>query len=342
MHRRSAVRLAGLVALLAALAAAGVVAAPGAASGNRPGPRPGNELIVFQRSAVTPGAPSKVWVMDGDGHGQMEISHTPVGASDTAPSMSLSQGLVVWQRTRLGVPEIVGGDVFGDPTTNLTSFAGGASDPSLSCRLQVAFSVGSGADCNVWVMDAFGAHKRRLTDHGQQPGCDAMPVWSPDGRRVDFRRTVTDATGRALSSAEYVVPATGGTPSRLPLAATLVSSFGWAPGRQFLELTRGPHPVLQAVDANGNGVRALARADALVGTPTWAPMSARAAFVQTQADGSTDILTVSGSGGSTVNLTRSPGVSEGHPSWGYPSNQGSEPCPGVHARSLPARRRRRR
>ena len=43
----------------------------------------------------------------------------------------------------------------------------------------------NGADGDIWVMDADGAHRRQVTHSG--PDVDFDPSWSPDGRRIVFR-----------------------------------------------------------------------------------------------------------------------------------------------------------
>lgn len=324
--------------------------APAGAAGTRPGPKPGNLVLAYDSTAPsTPGAVSSIWVMTGTGRDRREVSQTPAGAADTRPSLSLASGVMVWQRTVGGATQLFGGDVFNDPPHQMTDFPGGVTDPSLSRNVEVVASVHSGNDCELWVLDwgndvtaadVVPLEQRRLTDHGGGPGCDATPAWSLDGRRVVFRRITRDATG-AIVDRPMVVPATGGTPTPLSAITEPFTAFGWTPGRQLLLLT-APSPQLVAVDPAGTHRRVLASDAGLTGVPSWAPLADWAAGVRRQADGSTDIVTVDGDGGALKNISRTPGVSEGHPSPAYPSNQGNGVGPGVHAHSLPARRHGRR
>src|SRR3954451_11227219 len=128
--------------------------------------------------------------MTGAGRDRRDISHTPAGASDTTPSLSLGSGVMAWQRTAGGPPQIFGGDVFGDTPSQLTNFPGGGTAPAMSRDVQIVASVHVGADCELWVFGfSVTDPQRRLTDHGGGAGCDSAPAWSSDGKRIVFRRT---------------------------------------------------------------------------------------------------------------------------------------------------------
>ncbi len=46
---------------------------------------------------------------------------------------------------------------------------------------------------DIWVMDADGAHKRRVTSNG---AANFAPFWHPDGRRIIFASNMADAKSR--------------------------------------------------------------------------------------------------------------------------------------------------
>ena len=106
----------------------------------------------------------------------------------------------------------------------LTSTSGiGEVDPAWSPDgKEIVFAVSSpAAALGIWVIGADGLGRRQLTS-----GADTHPAWSPDGSQIAFQRfdptTATDAI--------FLVPATGGAPTRL-VGAPLESDLqpAWSP-----------------------------------------------------------------------------------------------------------------
>jgi hypothetical protein len=318
-------------------------------------PRPAEPGFIAYTRAV-PGGASPIWLSDRGGRRRIQVTRPPPGAADGSPALPLQPFAMAYQRTVAGVSQIYIGDPLGDPTVQLnslfpggrdTGFSAGARDPALSgAANDVAFSVGSGADCSIWVMSLSGAGQRRLTDHGETPGCDHAPVWSPDGKSVAFARTSTDPAGNPRTTAVLMVPVAGGTPRALGFLAS-ATAFSWAPGKQIVFVsaaTPSQPPSLRVVNPDGIGMRTLLSSAALTDRPVWAPGQDAIALVERRPDGSTDIYTVPAAGGRPVNITNTPGVSEGRPSWMYPflGLGGGGPGPGVHVRSRSVRPHARR
>ncbi|MDQ6805388.1 MAG: hypothetical protein M3065_10590 [Actinomycetota bacterium] len=295
---------------------------------------------------------STIWLANKTDGSAVQVTHPPPGASDTGPALSLANpggpALLTYERTVAGVSQIYVADPFdkpivtiktGFPGGGVTNFPGGAHEPAIA---QVAlghgtivFSVGSGADCSLWVSDESGK-LRRLTNHGGSPGCDSAPTWSPDDKSIAFHRELTDAAGVPTGGTNMVVSAAGGTPRALAVPSS-VTAFSWAPGRKLVFLSPGATgtPCLQAVNPDGSGPQTILCDGGLTGRPAWAPNRDAIAVVERQADGSTDIATVSAAGGAPVALTNTPGVSEESPTWTGPPVFGAgagQPGPGVHAR----------
>jgi hypothetical protein len=312
--------------------------------------------IAYARTDPTTGT-SAIWLSNAAGGAAVQVTHPPPGASDTSPTVSLpypgGPTVLAYERTVAGVSQIYVTDPF-DPSSRVpnasaggrvTDFPAGAHEPTILGFAPgygtIVFSVGSGADCSLWVAEGSGARARaprQLTDHGGAPGCDSAPVWSPDGRSIAFHRELTDAAGDPLGGTDMVVPAVGGTPRALNLPAS-ATAFSWAPGRDLVFLsTAGPTgtlPCLETVKSDGIGQRTVLCAAGLTGRPVWAPDGNEIAFVQSRADGSTEIATVPASGGKPAVLTNTPGISEEAPAWTYPpiyGPTGGQPGPGVHAR----------
>jgi Tol biopolymer transport system component len=96
---------------------------------------------------------------------------------------------------------------------------------------------------------------------------------------------------------------------------------------------------LQVVNANGTGRRTILRSADLTGRPAWSPGEDAIAFVRRQPDGSTDIATVSTSGGKAVDITNTPGRSESHPAWIYPLPPAlTDTSSNIHVRPVKPRR----
>jgi WD40-like Beta Propeller Repeat len=312
--------------------------------------------IAYARTDPTTGT-SAIWLSNATGGAAVQVTHPPRGASDTNPTLSLpypgGSPVLAYERTVAGVSQIYATDPF-DPSSRVgntsaggrvTDFAAGAHEPAISGFAlgygTIVFSVGSGADCSLWVAVGSGSRARaprQLTDHGRAPGCDSAPVWSPDGRSIAFHRELTDAAGDPLGGTDMVVPAVGGTPHALNLPAS-ATAFSWAPGSDLVFLsTAGPTstlPCLDTVKSDGTGQRTILCAAGLTGRPVWEPDGNEIAFVQSRPDGSTEIATVSASGGKPVVLTNTPGISEDAPAWTaapISGPTGGQPGPGVHAR----------
>ncbi|HWF52576.1 MAG TPA: hypothetical protein VG294_18180 [Solirubrobacteraceae bacterium] len=294
---------------------------------------------------------SAIWLANRTGGAPVQVTHPPAGASDTNPALSLPSpggpAVLVYERTISGVSQIYVGDPFYNgtiktkfPGGRITDFPAGAHQPAISSvalgQGTTVFSVGSGADCSLWVAAESGA-LRRVTDHGGSPGCDSAPVWSGDDKSIAFHREVTDAAGVGIGGMDLVVPATGGTPRALPLPSA-ATAFSWAPGSKLVFLTSGSTgtpPCLQTIKADGTGEQTILCDAGLTGRPVWAPAGGAIAYVERQADGSTDIATVSGPGHAPLALTNTPGLSEDSPAWTLPPTFGAgggQPGSGVHAR----------
>jgi Tol biopolymer transport system component len=211
---------------------------------------------------------------------------------------------------------------------------------------EIAFSVGTGADCSLWLTDQSGNARRQLTDQTAGPECDDQPAWSPDGNFIGFRRTQMDASGRGPAVTYMMVPAAGGAPQPLNLPAD-ISGFNWAPGERLVFVSPAGSkrlPSLQTANPNGSDDRTILRAPGLTGRPAWSPDGDTIAVTQRKSDGRTDIATVPASGGRVTDITDTPRTSESDPVWAIPLievSPGSSSTP-LHVISSPRRRRRRR
>lgn len=103
----------------------------------------------------------------------------------------------------------------------------------------------------LWVTNADGSNARRVA----AKAAEGDPAWSPDGRRIAFRRL---GIGRANSDL-YVVNADGSGLRRLTRNAAKLRWFAWSPdGRTIAFLRNGE---VYAVNADGSGERRLTQLD---------------------------------------------------------------------------------
>ena len=130
-------------------------------------------------------------------------------------------------------------------------------------------SVGQGADCSLWAIEQFGKQQAQLTDHGGVPGCDDAPAWSPDGKRLVFRRTATDAAGAPLGVTWVVLDDPVRSRSRSTSAAPSPRRSPGSRGASSptCDPPPGQPPALAVMNADGTGRRTLYSASGLIGSP---------------------------------------------------------------------------
>jgi Tol biopolymer transport system component len=135
-------------------------------------------------------------------------------------------------------------------------------------RRRIAFSGAGygGRQTGIWLMNANGTAKRRLTSGP----ADLAPTWSPDGRRIAFAR------GGDL----WLVPSSGGRPTRLFGGRnTNETSPDWSPNGAWIayESNRGGEAQIWIINVRTRGVRRLTRG-ARSNNPDWSPDGRRIAY----------------------------------------------------------------
>jgi TolB protein len=105
---------------------------------------------------------------------------------------------------------------------------------------------------DLWVVEADGSDRRRLTDSGA--GIDSSPTWSPDGRRVAFRTTRGASPPGVDPSNIFVINADGSgerqlTPARGAAAGGLFPA--WSPDGNSIAYSNGSGITLIGPDGRG-------------------------------------------------------------------------------------------
>jgi TolB protein len=131
----------------------------------------------------------------------------------------------------------------------------------------------AGVNGQIWVMNADGSGKHRLTRTASGKGVDWAPSWSPDGRRIAYESDV--GTGpRDLTNEIWVIGADGSHPVRLTHNSLNDDRPVWSPdGNWILFSSQRPHPGIAHLWLMRPNGKALHRVTPWAGeqyAPSWA------------------------------------------------------------------------
>jgi WD40 repeat protein len=215
---------------------------------------------------------------------------------------------------------------------------------------RLAFASGPPGANQIYVMNADGSDRRRLTEGEGNPG---RPAWSPDGRRLAFHSRQSgnseiyvvnvDGSGPANPTnltnhpAEdllatwspdggriaftsnrdgrwqiYVMNADGSGQTRLTHTAGFDVLGAWSPdGRQIaFHSNRDGNWEIYVMHPDGSGHIRLTRNDALDYLPAWSPDGRRLAFASNR-DGNWEVYVMNADGSGQTNLTNNPAMEDG-------------------------------
>jgi TolB protein len=153
-----------------------------ASDDRRPSWSPTGTKIVFASNRDGSGGLSDLFVMNGDGSGQVNITNTP-SIDEDYPSWSPGGDKIAFSRD---------GDIYtikpdGTALVPLTQTARTEIEPDWSpYATQIAFRTTANADDEIWKMNADGSGQTDLTNNGSP--VDEHPSWSPAGDKIAFTR----------------------------------------------------------------------------------------------------------------------------------------------------------
>ena len=180
---------------------------------------------------------------------------------------------------------------------------------------KIAFQRFVGGAFDIYVVD--GRRLRNLT-RTKRPACEALPAWSPNGKRIAFERNLR---GRSEDDSDvWVMETTGKNQRRLTRAKGFDGDPAWSPdGKQIVfESKRTGDSEIYVMNSTGARQRRLTRSVGFDGDPAWSPGGRRIAFTSRR-DGNAEIYLMDPDGANPLNITNNR-ADDGDPSWS-PSGQ---------------------
>jgi Tol biopolymer transport system component len=139
--------------------------------------------------------------------------------------------------------------------------------------------IGSPGDANIYLINADGSNRRRLTGAGND---QAEPDWSPDGQFVAYQ------SDRAGNYDVWVIDAGGGNERQLTTGDADEREPDWSPDGGQIVYRRGGEPngdgELWVMDAGGQNQRQLGGQAISGRAPVWSPDGSQVAFMSERGD----------------------------------------------------------
>lgn len=197
---------------------------------------------------------------------------------------------VPWATLAFSKSEVAGGGVYVAGRGRARLVLPSASDPAWSPdgRRLAYLAPGAGGAADVFVADADGTHRGRLTATELE---EASPTWAPDGRRLAVERNGSIVLLRA-DGVQGRTLARGAEPA-------------WSPGGQRIAFSAGGD--LFVVRTRGGRPQQVTSSPASESSPSWAPDGRRLAYV-TDETGTADIRVVDLRSRAVVQVTADPAV----------------------------------
>ncbi len=131
----------------------------------------------------------QIWVMNGDGTGQTQLTHSGNNFINTDPAISPDGSKIAWIGADVSGSGTTGFDLYemntdGTNPTQLTNTTQDDKNPEFSPDgSKIVFVRATGSN-QIWLMNADGSNPHVLLDN---PGVqDVSPSWSPDGTKIVY------------------------------------------------------------------------------------------------------------------------------------------------------------
>jgi len=179
----------------------------------------------------------------------------------------------------------------------------------IAVRGQIAFVSKPGGQADIFVTNADGTGRRRLTNN---PAKDIGPTWSPDGTKIAF---ISDRD-RAGDFEIYVMNADGTGVRRLTNDPAADLGPAWSPDGLRMVFDRdlgGTNFEIHVMNVDGTGMTPLTHEPADGALPAWSPDGTKIAFVSAR-DGTGDIYLMNADGTGVRRLTHD-SADDADPAW---------------------------
>jgi hypothetical protein len=216
---------------------------------------PDGTKIAYERASL--GGDFRIWVMNADGSGQMQVSQTSAGVEDTDPAWSPDGTQIAFSRG--SSLRIMNADGTGTRSLNNDVFANSPSWSPDGTQLVYVGLNGLG------VMNADGSNAHTITSPEPFP---TAPSWSPDGRHIVFARN----DSRGYPGELYVAEADGSNEIQLTTGGFNNANPVWSPDGTKVAFQRAPYGPgawnIWTIGADGLGAQQLSSGSGYL-SPDW-------------------------------------------------------------------------